>query len=89
MATLIYSPPLILILIFSVILAAIIYVVSKTDKTISRVDIVSNDGLVYITKQGLINNISKVPKGSIIVVDGLDRNEILKELKLKLSAELR
>ncbi|MGQ4001879.1 cell division protein FtsQ/DivIB [Francisellaceae bacterium CB300] len=51
---------LILCLIFSVLLAAVIYIVSKTDKTISKVDVVSNDGLVYISKQGLINNISKV-----------------------------
>ena len=50
---------LILCLIFSVILAAVIYIVSKTDKTISKVDVVSNDGLVYISKQGLIDNISK------------------------------
>ncbi len=50
---------LILCLIFSMILAAVIYIVSKTDKTISKVDVVSNDGLVYISKQGLIDNISK------------------------------
>lgn len=51
---------LILFLIFSVILSTIVYIVSKTDKTISKVDVVSNDGLVYISKQGLIDNISKV-----------------------------
>ena len=50
---------LILFLIFSVISIAIIYIVSKTDKRVSKVDVVSNDGLVYISKQGLINNISK------------------------------
>ena len=55
---------LILFLIFLVILAAIVYVVSKTDKTISKVDVVSNDGLVYISKQGLIDNISKVSSKS-------------------------
>ena len=51
---------LILCLIFLVILATVIYIVSKTDKTISRIDVVSNDGLVYISKQGLIDNISRV-----------------------------
>ena len=51
---------LILCLIFLVILATVIYIVSKTDNTISRIDVVSNDGLVYISKQGLIDNISRV-----------------------------
>ena len=51
---------LILFLIFLVILAAIIYTMSKADKTISKVDVVSNDGFVYISKQSLIDNISKV-----------------------------
>lgn len=60
---------LILILIFSVILAAIVYVVSKTDKTISKVDVVSNDGLVYISKQGLIDNVLKVGQQQWFDVD--------------------
>ena len=60
---------LILFLIFLVILAAIVYVVSKTDKTISKVDVVSNDGLVYIFKQGLIDNISKVSSKEWFDVD--------------------
>ena len=60
---------LILFLIFSVILTAIVYVVSKTDKTISKVDVVSNDGLVYISKQGLIDNISKVSNKEWFDVD--------------------
>ena len=51
---------LILFLILSVVLTAIIYIVSKTDKTISKVDVVSNDGLVYISKQGLIDDLTKV-----------------------------
>jgi cell division protein FtsQ len=44
-------------------------VVSKTDKTISKVDVVSNDGLVYISKQGLIDNISKVSNKEWFDVD--------------------
>lgn len=56
----IFRKLLILLLISSVILATIFYVVSRADKTISKVDVVSNDGLVYISKQGLIDNISKV-----------------------------
>ncbi len=60
---------LILGLIFSIILASVIYVVSKTDKTISKVDVVSNDGLVYISKQGLIDNISKVSDKKWFYVD--------------------
>jgi cell division protein FtsQ len=60
---------LILFLIFLVILTAIVFVVSKTDKTISKVDVVSNDGLVYISKQGLIDNISKVSNKEWFDVD--------------------
>ena len=60
---------LILFLIFLVILMTIVYVVSKTDKAISRVDVVSNDGLVYISKQGLIDNISKVSNKEWFDVD--------------------
>lgn len=50
---------LILIVILATILVATLYVVGKTDKTISRVDIVSNDGLSYISKQSLIDNLTK------------------------------
>jgi cell division protein FtsQ len=65
---------LILFLIFLVILVTVIYIVSKSDKTISKVDVVSNDGLAYISKQGLIDNISKVSdKGWLDVdVDGIE-----------------
>lgn len=51
---------LILGLILLVLLSIAIYIVSKTDKTISRVDVVSNDGLVYISKQDLINKVDKL-----------------------------
>ena len=43
--------------------------VSKTDKTIAKVDVVSNDGLVYISKQGLINKLSKLKKTEWFDVD--------------------
>ncbi|AIT09737.1 cell division protein FtsQ [Candidatus Francisella endociliophora] len=49
---------LILSLILAVFLAIGIYIVSQTDKTIARVDVVSNDGLVYISKQDLIKKVS-------------------------------
>lgn len=49
----------VLLAILAVIMAVSLYVISKTDKTISRVDVVSNDGLSYISKQSLINNLSK------------------------------
>ncbi|MED7820236.1 MULTISPECIES: cell division protein FtsQ/DivIB [unclassified Francisella] len=51
---------LILGLILLILLSIAIYVVSKTDKTISRVDVVSNDGLVYVSKQDLINKVDKL-----------------------------
>ncbi|MED7788960.1 cell division protein FtsQ/DivIB [Francisella sp. 19X1-34] len=51
---------LILGLILLVLLGIAIYIVSKTDRSISRVDVVSNDGLVYISKQGLINKVDKL-----------------------------
>ena len=65
---------LILFLILFIILVTVIYIVSKSDKTISKVDVVSNDGLAYISKQGLIDNISKVSdKGWLDVdVDGIE-----------------
>ncbi|QEO58021.1 MULTISPECIES: cell division protein FtsQ/DivIB [Francisella] len=47
----------ILSFIFVIIFGAVIFIASKTDKKISRVDVVSNDGLVYISKQDLINKI--------------------------------
>ncbi|MBK2028400.1 cell division protein FtsQ/DivIB [Francisella noatunensis] len=43
--------------IFVIVLGATVFIVSKTDKKISRVDVVSNDGLVYISKQDLIDKI--------------------------------
>ncbi|AFJ42699.1 cell division protein FtsQ/DivIB [Francisella orientalis] len=43
--------------IFVIILGATVFIVSKADKKISRVDVVSNDGLVYISKQDLIDKI--------------------------------
>ena len=51
---------LILSLILLVLFSIAIYIVSKTDKQISRVDVVSNDGLVYISKQDLINKVDKL-----------------------------
>lgn len=47
----------ILSFIFVIIFGAVIFIASKTDKKISRVDVVSNDGLVYISKQDLIDKI--------------------------------
>ncbi|WP_150467158.1 cell division protein FtsQ/DivIB [Francisella sp. SYW-9] len=50
---------LILGLILLILLSIAIYIASKTDRSISRVDVVSNDGLVYISKQDLINKVDK------------------------------
>ncbi|ASG67246.1 cell division protein FtsQ [Francisella halioticida] len=55
--------PLILgfiLLILLILLSIVVYIVSKTDKVISKVDVVSNDGLVYISKQDLINKVDKL-----------------------------
>ncbi|AJC48462.1 cell division protein FtsQ/DivIB [Allofrancisella guangzhouensis] len=41
-----------------VLFGAVVYLVLQTDRTISKVDIVSNDGLVYISKQQLIDKIT-------------------------------
>ncbi|APA82185.1 cell division protein FtsQ/DivIB [Francisella tularensis] len=49
---------LILSLILLVILGSTIFVAAKTDKTVSKIDVVSNDGLIYISKQDLINKIA-------------------------------
>lgn len=49
---------LILSLILLVILGAAIFIAAKTDKTVSKIDVVSNDGLIYISKQDLINKIT-------------------------------
>ncbi|MFV9972169.1 MAG: cell division protein FtsQ/DivIB [Francisella endosymbiont of Hyalomma asiaticum] len=47
-------------LILSFILLVILgfFIVAKTDKTVSKIDVVSNDGLIYISKQDLINKIA-------------------------------
>ncbi|API85983.1 cell division protein FtsQ/DivIB [Francisella uliginis] len=60
---------LILSLILLVLLSIAIYIVSKTDKEISRVDVVSNDGLVYISKQDLINKVDKLSSKEWFDVD--------------------
>lgn len=39
-----------------------VFIVSKTDKTISKVDVVSNDGLVYISKQDLIDKVGQISR---------------------------
>lgn len=51
---------LILSLIFVIVLAVVVYIIGQADKTISKVDVVSNDGLMYISKQDLIDNVSKL-----------------------------
>lgn len=48
-----------ILIILSIILASIFAVITRADKTISKVDIVSNDGLSYISKQSIIDNIAK------------------------------
>lgn len=50
---------LILFILLITILTAVFYVVSQTDKAITKVDVVSNDGLSYISKQTLINRLIK------------------------------
>lgn len=50
---------IILSLILLALLAIALYIASKTDKAILKVDVVSNDGLVYISKQDLIQKIIK------------------------------
>jgi len=53
---------LILALILTVFATLAIYVVGKTDKKIDKVDVVSNDGLVYISKQDLIKKVIDISK---------------------------
>lgn len=75
---------LILLLISLAILVTAIYILSKTDNTISKVDVVSNDGLEYISKQDLIDDITKIStkewfdidaesiKDSLYAINGVD-----------------
>ncbi|QIW09287.1 cell division protein FtsQ/DivIB [Francisella sp. LA112445] len=60
---------LILGLILLILLGVVIYVATKTDRSISRVDVVSNDGLVYISKQDLINKVDKLSNKEWFNVD--------------------
>lgn len=53
---------LILGLILGILVVIALYIVSKTDKKIDKVDVVSNDGLVYISKQDLIKKVTSLSK---------------------------
>lgn len=53
---------LILSLILGILVAIAIYVASGADKKIDKVDVVSNDGLVYISKQDLIKKVTSLSK---------------------------
>ncbi|QIV95396.1 FtsQ-type POTRA domain-containing protein [Allofrancisella inopinata] len=49
-------PLLILVTLFGIV----VYLMLQTDRSISKVDVVSNDGLVYVSRQELINKITNL-----------------------------
>ena len=73
---------LLALLLFCVIIISIfVYVMLKTDHYISKVDIVSSNGLTYISKQSLVNNVSKLSEKPWFDVDVKHIEDYLNTIK--------
>ena len=69
------------VVMFIAIVFLAVYIFGKSDKSISRVDIISNDGLVYISKQRLIDRVVNISNQDWIDVNASDVEKYLYAIK--------